>query len=278
MGNKLKALIPEGFLSITLCFGFLLIVSSHDPQYQGKQEQCPIIKQEIDYIPHGGDFQLKNLSIYETADSTPKRLLIAVYDIFGDTANTRLFADLLGETYGFRVVVPDFYRGEPWDHNKWPPDQDEYAAWRERVTNWDRIVQYDIRSLLDYYKGTQNISNIGIFGFCWGGLITTLTASQMGDEIRAAGLVHPSSITNEMANDVKAPMYLFPCLDDPDHLPFYEVLQQKFGDNCGHRRYNDMCHGFATSMGNFSNPLVWQRVEQTIDILGNFFVRNMPNQ
>jgi len=39
-----------------------------------------------------------------------------------------------------------------------------------------------------------------------------------------------------------------------------------------------MCHGFATSMGNFSNPLLFQRVEQTIDILGNFFVRNLRNE
>lgn len=61
-------------------------------------------------------------------------------------------------------------------------------------------------------------------------------------------------------------------------LPFYEVLKAKFGDNSGHRRYNDMCHGFATSMGNFSDPLNFQRVEQTIDILGNFFARNLPNQ
>ena len=71
---------------------------------------------EIDDPPHGSDFMLGNLSIYETLDKTPRRLLIAVYDIFGDTANTRLFADFIAETYGFRVIVPDFYRGEPWDN------------------------------------------------------------------------------------------------------------------------------------------------------------------
>jgi len=253
------------------------LVLAHDPRYQGhRQEQCPILKMEVDYPPHGSDFMLGNLSIYETLDKTPKRLLIAVYDIFGDTANTRMFADLLGETYGFRVIVPDFYRGEPWDHTKWPPVPEEYAEWNERVANWDTIVQYDVRNILSYYQLSHGIGDVGIFGFCWGGKISTLAASQM-TQIKAAGLVHPSSVTNEMANDVQAPMYLFPCLDDPDMTPFYEVIREKFGENSGHRRYNDMCHGFATSMGNFSNPLVFQRVEQTIDILGNFFQRNMPN-
>jgi len=109
-------------------FTFFVLVAlaistyGHSPQFQtGRQEECPIMKMEIDYVAHGRDFQLGNLSIYETADMTPKRLLIAVHDIFGDTANTRLFSDLLAETYGFVVVMPDFYRGVPWDHTKWPP-------------------------------------------------------------------------------------------------------------------------------------------------------------
>lgn len=253
------------------------MVNCHDPRYQGKrQEQCPILKQEIDYIHQGREFQLGNLSIYETDDRSPRRLLIAVYDIFGDTANTRLFADKLAEDYGFRVIVPDFYRSEPWNHTLWPPVPEDYAAWQERVANWDTIVQFDVQNILDFYWTTYGVKEVGIFGFCWGGKISTLAASQM-PRIMAAGLVHPSSVTNDMAEDVHAPMYLFPCLDDPDMLPFYEVLKRKFGDNSGHRRYDDMCHGFATSMGNFSNPLVFQRVEQTIDILGNFFTRNLPN-
>jgi len=96
-------------------------VLSHSPKYQRRLEECPVTKMEIDYTAHGRDFMLGNLSVYETLDLTPKRLLIAVHDIFGDTANTRLFADLLAEAYGFIVVMPDFFRGVPWDHTKWPP-------------------------------------------------------------------------------------------------------------------------------------------------------------
>jgi len=256
----------------------LIGVNAHDPRFQKvNKQECPILKQEIDYQPLGRDWQLGNLSIYETVDLTPKRLLIAVYDIFGDTKNTRLFADLLAQHYGFRVIVPDFYRAEPWDHTKWPPVPAEYAEWNERVANWDTIVQYDVQNILSHYASTQGISEAGIFGFCWGGKISTLAATQL-PQIKAAGLVHPSSVTNDMAYDVQAPMYLFPCLDDPDMVPFYDILREKFGENSGHIRYVDMCHGFATSMGNFSDPHNFQRVQQTIITLGQFFQRNLPNQ
>jgi dienelactone hydrolase len=202
-------------------------------------------------------------------------LLIGVYDIFGDTKNTHQFADLLASAYGFRIVIPDFFRGQPWEHTKWPPVPAEFQSWRDKITNWDTIVKYDIRAILNHYWTTFGIKDIGIFGFCWGGLVSTLAATHM-PEIKAAGLIHPSFLTDDMAQGVKAPTYMFPCKNDPDLTPFYNVIRDKFGDNSGHRRYDDMCHGFSTSMGNFSNPLNFQRVEQTIDILGNFFQRNMP--
>jgi len=115
------ALIPP--ISVFLILWFAIFSDAHNPKYQtGLLEECPMpIKTEVDFVAQGRDFKLGNISIYETLDTTPKGLLIAVYDIFGDTANTRLFSDLLAQAYGFRIVVPDFFRGVPWDHTKWPP-------------------------------------------------------------------------------------------------------------------------------------------------------------
>lgn len=53
------------------------------------------------------------------------------------------------------------------------------------------------------------------------------------------------------------------------------MLQQKFGDNCGHRRFDDMSHGFAGARGNFSDPLIQERVDEVISTLGAFFDRNL---
>ncbi len=53
------------------------------------------------------------------------------------------------------------------------------------------------------------------------------------------------------------------------------MLQEKFGDNCGHRRFDDMMHGFAGARANFSDPVNRERVDEVIATLGAFFDRNL---
>jgi len=135
-------------------------------------------------------------------------------------------------------------------------------------------VKTDVINVINHYKTNENISEFGIFGFCWGGKISTRAAIEVPD-IKAAVLIHPSSVTNEEAEEVNAPIYLLPSRGEGNMLPFYMVLQEKYGSNCGHRRYDDMNHGFAGARGNFSDPLNILRVTEVIDITGNFFDRNL---
>jgi len=72
-----------------------------------------------------------------------------------------------------------------------------------------------VGNILDYYERFHGITEVGIFGFCWGGKVSTLASTDF-PLIKVAGLVHPSSVTEEMIEAADTPMYLFPCLDDPD--------------------------------------------------------------
>lgn len=65
----------------------------------------------------------------------------------------------------------------------------------------------------------ENITEIGIFGLCWGGKVSTLTVTQL-DGVKAAVLVHPSWVENTEAEGVKSPMYLLPSMDEPDMVLF----------------------------------------------------------
>lgn len=51
------------------------------------------------------------------------------------------------------------------------------------------------------------------------------------------------------------------------------MLRNNFGDNVGHTRFEDMFHGFAAGLGNFSDPLNQMHVNEVISILGTFFER-----
>ncbi|KAK9753441.1 hypothetical protein K7432_017963 [Basidiobolus ranarum] len=48
--------------------------------------------------------------------------------------------DILGETFNFRVALPDFFRGKPWEQNRIKPeDGPTVREWLGTVANWDNV-------------------------------------------------------------------------------------------------------------------------------------------
>jgi len=225
-----------------------------------------------DYTPLGRIINIGNLPVYEyeaPENVNEQRMLIAVYDIFGfGSENLKHVTDQLAiQSGGFRAVLPDFFRGES-SGNQIEP------GWIDRVGDWNSIVKPDLINVVQHYQ-SEGVEEFAIFGFCWGGKVATLASIELSEFFKASALVHPSSVTNDEALDVQIPMYLMPTQNEPDMLPFYEVLQSKFGNNSGHRRFDDMVHGFAGARGNFSDPLIQERVNEVITTLGEFFDRNL---
>lgn len=168
----------------------------------------------------------------------------------------------------------------------------EREEWMARVGDWDGIIKPDLINIVNYYR-MRGVEEFAIFGMCFGGGVATLAAVELSDLFKVSAIVHPSSVTIEQAAEVKIPMYLMPASNDADlvcssqtnfeardlkcllQLPFYEVLQTKFGDNSGHRRFDDVSHGFSGSRGNFSDTLIRERVNEVVTTLGSFFDRNL---
>jgi hypothetical protein len=60
-------------------------------------------------------------------------------DIFGLQNPTEQGADILAQQLGARVVMPDFFKGKPWDVSKFPPpDKGEFMKWISQQ-NWEKI-------------------------------------------------------------------------------------------------------------------------------------------
>lgn len=93
--------------------------------------------------------------------------------------------------------------------------EDEFYRWLENNGSWDGIVKWDLYNVIDTFRARENVTEVGIFGFCFGGMVSTRAATEI-DEIRAAGLVHPSMIETSDAGSVRSPMYLLPAHDDID--------------------------------------------------------------
>jgi len=78
---------------------------------------------DSNYTPGGEMINIGGLDVYEAPTKHPDRLLIAVYDIFGHAnPNMKQVSDRIAEESGnFTVILPDFYRGESWDPENFPP-------------------------------------------------------------------------------------------------------------------------------------------------------------
>jgi len=271
-------IISKNLLLLTATFLIGFVNCSKEKIYNPDivLDDCKTAKAvESDYIPTGDEWKLGDLTIYETRNKTANRIVIVAYDIFGYHNNTKQVADIIAEEFGFRLLMPDFFRNVYWDINNFPPkDPQELVTFINTRGDWEDYVKMDVVNVIEHFKSTENVTEFGIYGMCWGGKISTRAAVEV-PEIKAAVLVHPSSVTTDEADEVVAPMYLLPSRGEANMLPFYMVLQQKFGNNCGHRRFDDMNHGFAGARGNFSDPLNVLRVGEVIDIIGNFFNKNL---
>lgn len=85
---------------------------------------CTLPPVSSDYEAEGSEFILgENLSIYETKDKSSKVVLICAYDIFGNHPNTKQFCDKLNSCGVFRVAMPDFFRGQPFSLDNFPPKE-----------------------------------------------------------------------------------------------------------------------------------------------------------
>lgn len=70
---------------------------------------------DANYVPRGRVFNIGDLPIYEAPDNVNRRrMLIAVYDIFGFShPNIKQITDLMAlQGGGFRTILPDFFRGQ----------------------------------------------------------------------------------------------------------------------------------------------------------------------
>ncbi|KAK9768575.1 hypothetical protein K7432_000639, partial [Basidiobolus ranarum] len=101
---------------------------------------CSLPPVVSNYAPKGTFEQIDDLAVYFVGPKDAKKSVVVIYDIFGLHPNTHQFCDILGEIFNFRVAMPDFFRGKPWDHNKMKPeDSPALMEWVGSVANWDNV-------------------------------------------------------------------------------------------------------------------------------------------
>lgn len=129
----------------------------------------------------------------------PRALVIIIQEIFGVTGHLRDIADRFAEN-GYRAVVPAFFdRIDPAISLTY----DDVETGREFAMQLktDQVL-LDIAAVIDSNPGV----NVAVVGFCWGGTLAYLAASQL--ELSAAVAYYGTRIQQHLDQQPKCP-FLF---------------------------------------------------------------------
>uniref|UniRef100_A0A8C5M483 Carboxymethylenebutenolidase homolog n=1 Tax=Leptobrachium leishanense TaxID=445787 RepID=A0A8C5M483_9ANUR len=131
---------------------------------------CPCdIGDTFDHECKGQEIQIEHIKAYVCKPhSSTDKAIIVVQDIFGwELPNTRFMADLLS-AHGYITICPDFFVGQ----EAWKPtgDWSTFPEWLK--SRQATKVNQEVAVVLKYLKEQCFIKQIGIIGFCWGGIVT----------------------------------------------------------------------------------------------------------
>ncbi|CAE6363749.1 unnamed protein product [Rhizoctonia solani] len=185
------------------------------------------------------------------------KAIIGVYDIFGYWPQTLQGADILAETLDALVIYPDFFDGQPWDSNNFPPKTDESKQKLQEffggIANVTERVK-NVGELADQLRA-DGAKFVGTVGFCWGGKVVTVAAGT--GKTDAAVSIHPAFLDVKDAENLKVPIGLFPSKDEP--LDEYEkiiksISTKPFASKNAYKVYSNMHHGWAAARADLDDP------------------------
>jgi len=135
--------------------------------------------------------------------------VIVVMEAFGLNHNIEEISRRIAAE-GYVALAPDIYYR--WPDNKAGYDELPKAIGLMQKLD-DKKVVADVRAALDFLAARPNVNaaKTGITGFCMGGRISFLAATELPDRIAAAAPFYGGGIAGLLgkADKIKAPLYLF---------------------------------------------------------------------
>ena len=213
-------------------------------------------------------------------------------DIFGMSSALKQNADVLAESMGCTVVMPDHFRGH-WAGDL-PHDEKGMVAPElvgKLIGEWGKhsTACNDLREIvLPLLRDTMNVRKVHYLGFCWGGQIAlTLAADPELSKLFASAAAIHASIGQRVGNAwaltegdawmrkaeaVTIPMCFLQSSNDADIKPLFEKLNDsRLRGKHVARTYHEMIHGFCGPRGDRSNPHVAAAVRSALQSAVDFF-------
>ena len=173
----------------------------------------------------------------------PKGCLIIIQEIFGVNEHIRSVADRFAKD-GYLCVAPALQdRAERnFEVGYTAPDIDRGRAVRGKVKNEDSLK--DLKATSDYLKA-QNAGKIGVVGYCWGGSLAWLSATEI-DGIATSISYYGGEVPNTADKTAKCPvMFHFGEKDMSIPMDKVAIVKEKLGAKHPVYVYSEAGHGFS---------------------------------
>jgi dienelactone hydrolase len=123
----------------------------------------------------------------------------------------------------------------------------------------------------------QGVTSFGALGFCWGAAMAVQLATSSPDTYRALGFLHPTLFGNEqgLVGPVQVPLISCSAQGDPLETIQAAMEGKACASACVYRRYDTMIHGFCGARGDFSKPEVVAAVTEVLQLLSEFYSKNL---
>lgn len=240
---------------------------------------CNMPPVEVDYKSKGRTEKiLDDMNAYVTGPETSEKVIVGIYDVFGCWSTTEQGADILAQLTGMKVVLPDFFRGEPLPNDSFPMDTPEK---QQIVNNFlgtkgnPMTVKGDLMQVSQKLKA-NGAKSIGVYGLCWGSKPATLACSEKETPFAAIAQLHPSLLDAKDASALQVPMASLTSKDEPEELmkDFYANLKANsaIASRCIDHHYPDIPHGFAGSRANLKDQANLEAYKDAYQRTAKFFV------
>jgi len=226
------------------------------------------------YVTKGSWEEVGGLKTYVTGNTSSKKALVDVYDVFGPASQTLQGADALAKALDILVVVPDFFEGEPM-LDSWFTGGEENDKLKAAFFAKAMDLNKHTKSLLEFTAAAKekwsSVESWGAFGLCWGGKIVVLT-SATSTPFTASGQVHPGRMDINDAKALTIPHIVLASNGEPaDVVKEYESLLVGEGKKNVVETYGTMHHGWMGARAKLGEEENRKEYERGYNQLAAFF-------
>ncbi|KAL2218203.1 putative dienelactone hydrolase [Thermoascus aurantiacus ATCC 26904] len=220
--------------------------------------------------------KIGGVDVYVTGNTSAKRGVVLVYDIFGYYPQTLLGADRLAQHLDALTLVPDLFEGTQGDINwlSMEPAERMQAVQKflTEVAEPKKNAEKLVAIVTECKKKYPSIEKWGVLGLCWGGKLAAIVSGPQS-LFNVSGQAHPSFLDTNEARNMTIPHIVLASYDESkEQIADYKAaLESRAGIASEVETYGTMFHGWMGARANLDDEENKKEFERGYKQIATFF-------